>query len=293
VKLSVIIPTYKDNERLVKCVECLEKQVRNQSVEILVVDNAGDAALAELLKIYPHTTYLVETKPGSYAARNAGLQVASGDVIAFTDSDCLPEDDWIECALGLIESLKADIVAGRVVVFPLDKYAPNCWEIADMVFGFPVEQRVRDGGGGVTANLVATRACFSTAGPFEEDNLSGGDMEWCRRATGTGLKLCYRNDLVVRHPARRSMSEHLVKAKRVAGALADRSSKARSSVQLLRDIMRLPLPPARDWRKLGANQSLAANAKLRGMWARAVFHYYMKWQILKYLALPSAAKERR
>lgn len=292
-KLSVIIPTYKDNERLIKCVECVAKQIGNQSVEIIVVDNAGDAGLEELLKKFPHTSYLVEAKPGSYAARSAGLQVASGEVIAFTDSDCLPEDNWTQRALGLIETLKADIVAGRVVVFPLDEDAPNCWEIADMVFGFPVEERVGDGGGGVTANLVARRSAFDTVGQFESDLLSGGDMEWCRRATGKGLKLCYSKDLVVRHPARRSMSEHLVKAKRVAGALADRSSKARSSLDLLRDIMRLPFPPARDWMKIATAQSLTVSAKLRGMWARAVFHYYIKWQIFKYLVLRNAERERR
>jgi glycosyltransferase involved in cell wall biosynthesis len=293
VKLSVIIPTYKDNERLVKCVECLAKQIGNQSVEIIVVDNAGDAALKELLRKFPDTSYLVEAKPGSYAARNAGLRIASGDVIAFTDSDCLPEMDWVAQIFRLVHSSDADIFAGRVIVFPQNPDAVTSWEIADMIFGFPVERRVNGGGGGVTANLVARRSAFDAIGQFDGDVLSGADMEWCMKARKSGLKLVYNGDLAVRHPARRRREDYLVKAKRVAGAMAERFREEDLAKHVFRHLTRLALPPLRDWGTAAGDANLSFTNKLRGIWARTVFHYYIKWQILRYLLWPTLQKERR
>jgi glycosyltransferase involved in cell wall biosynthesis len=292
-KLSVIIPTYKDDERLQKCVEVLEQQVRDHSVEIIVVDNAGDTALREMLKRHLHTSYLAETKPGSYAARNAGLRVASGDVIAFTDSDCLPEMDWVAQIFRLVHSSDADIFAGRVIVFPQNPDAVTSWEIADMIFGFPIERRVNGRGGGVTANLVARRSAFDAIGQFDGDVLSGADMEWCMLARRRGLKLVYNGGLAVRHPARRRREDYLVKAKRVAGAMAERFREEDLAKHVFRHLTRLALPPLRDWITAAGDANFSFTNKLRGIWARTVFHYYIKWQILRYLLCPTLQKERR
>lgn len=291
-KISVIIPTYCDNERLEKCLDAIEAQINDQKIEILVVDNFGDPLLEKLLKRYPHVRYLVETTPGSYAARNAALNVADGEAVAFTDSDCIPAGSWLSQIARTLETSEADIIAGCVSLFPKCPESPNSWEIADMFFGFPIEQRIRSGGGGVTANLVIRRHAFAKVGHFDASVFSGGDLDWCSKARDRNLKIIYSSDIVVMHPARQTAGEHLQKAKRVAGALAVDRQKSKVPVRIWADLVRLPLPPVRDALSIMRSQHFGIFDKLRGLGARTIFHYYLKTQVFLYLLLPARQKKR-
>src|ERR1041385_8126335 len=95
--VSVIIPVWNDPERLTKCLDALRKQTYPaHSYEIIVVDNGSAVPVDRVVASYGHARVVHEQRVGSYAARNSGLKVARGQVIAFTDADCLPAPDWIE-----------------------------------------------------------------------------------------------------------------------------------------------------------------------------------------------------
>ncbi|MBO1348747.1 MAG: glycosyltransferase family 2 protein [Hormoscilla sp. GUM202] len=95
--VSVIIPVYNDAEPLRTCLECLENQTYpKESYEVIVVDNASQSDTASVVNEFSQAMITYEKKPGSYAARNKGISVAKGEIIAFTDADCIPAADWIE-----------------------------------------------------------------------------------------------------------------------------------------------------------------------------------------------------
>jgi glycosyltransferase involved in cell wall biosynthesis len=54
-----------------------------------------------------------EARPGSYAARNTGIELARGDILAFTDADCLPAADWIEHGLAALQRVENCGLGGR------------------------------------------------------------------------------------------------------------------------------------------------------------------------------------
>lgn len=88
---SVIIPTYRDVERLQKCISALKRQEKFTNFEVIIVNNDS----TDLKIAVPDNRFRViaEKKSGSYAARNAGIKAAKGKVFSFTDSDCIPSVD--------------------------------------------------------------------------------------------------------------------------------------------------------------------------------------------------------
>ena len=97
--ISVIIPTYKRPDELGKCLKALAGQERKAD-EIIVVarqrDNETLAYLREEARRSPVLKQVIVTRPGQVAALNAGLDEAKGDIISFTDDDCLPYPDWLK-----------------------------------------------------------------------------------------------------------------------------------------------------------------------------------------------------
>src|SRR5690606_33493940 len=98
-KISVIIPTYHDWARLILCVEALKNQsFPQEDFEVLIVNNDPLDKVPAGFPIFPNFSIINEEKPGSYAARNSAIKIAKGEILAFTDSDCIPDKDWLQNA---------------------------------------------------------------------------------------------------------------------------------------------------------------------------------------------------
>ncbi len=98
-----------------------------------------------------------------------------------------------------------------------------------------------------TANMIAHRDVFDTAGLFREDMRSGGDAEWGHRASSLCFPIAYAANVTVYHPARNSMAELVQKARREAGGhyMIERSSIKRC-MSILAGMMR----PFRSWMRM-------------------------------------------
>ena len=217
--VAVIIPAFNDAERLSACLHTLHHQTYPADrYEVIVVDNGSSDDVAGVCSAFSRVRCLSEPRPGSYAARNTGIAASDADVLAFTDSDCLPHPDWLETAVAQLATSPANgIVGGRVVVFPKNPLRWTAAELYECVFAFPQRQRIEEEHWSVTANLFVRRSVMEAVGPFDPDLKSGGDAEWCRRAHAAGHLIRYAEDARVDHPARASVGELLLKARRVAG----------------------------------------------------------------------------
>jgi GT2 family glycosyltransferase len=162
VTASIVVPTYRRNDLLRRCLEKLASQDFEPSrCEILIADDAGDERTAELVEQFSHqaacSVRYVRVGPahGPAAARNAGWRAASGSIIAFTDDDCLPNANWLREGVAALES--AGAAAGQVVV-PLPEqptdYERDCAGLSRGEF--------------VTANCFCRRAALEAVGGFDE-----------------------------------------------------------------------------------------------------------------------------
>ncbi len=221
---SVIIPTYHSWDKLQDCLECLAQQtVAEDRFEILVVNNDPSDPVPSDLKLPANARILSESKPGSYAARNAGFRAARSDLLFFTDSDCLPDSGYLQGGLDAAQA-NPDVgrFGGEVVLIPNGSTWTTA-ELYDLHLGLE-QRRWVDEGLAVTANLIVRRDVLNKVGLFNDSVLSGGDMEWNKRASKMGEPIVFAANAIVRHPARDSLQEHITKARRIEGARLRRNA---------------------------------------------------------------------
>lgn len=213
ITISVIIPTYKDWERLIYCIEALENQhYPSVRYEVIVVNNEKHNEVPDGILLPDFVTVVHEPRPGSYAARNKGAQVASGDFLAFTDSDCIPDKRWLINAERIFSEKKCGLLGGVVNIFKAEGGSKQVY-IFEKYRAFKQNITVPKGYS-VTANLFVRREIFERLEGFNSSIKSGGDFEFTKRAVDSGYSLEYGDDVVVLHPARRSLKKLLQKQRR-------------------------------------------------------------------------------
>ena len=212
--LSVIIPHYQDLARLDRCLQAVEAQTfGRQNFEVVVADNnspVGKAAVEQCIN--GRAKLVIVMNKGAGMARNGGVRAATGEILAFTDSDCIPEPEWL--AEGVKCVADHDFVGGRMTVLVDDPASMAPEEAFERIFAFNNEYYVNKLGFTVTANLICRREIFDSVGDFVGADVAE-DTEWCYRAKEAGYKIGYAPKSVVGHPARKSWDELMRKWRRM------------------------------------------------------------------------------
>lgn len=187
------------------CLQALEEQTYPKNLyEVIVIDNNSEESIEAVTAEFEQVRLGFEASPGSYAARNQGIAMARGEILAFTDSDCQPKPQWIENAVKALELENADLVGGKITfIFSPEKTAA---EMYDSMVHLKIEQLVEEQKSAITANLFARKHVFDSIGLFAAHLKSGGDVTWTKAATSAGFKLIYSPDAEVAHPARKLYS---------------------------------------------------------------------------------------
>lgn len=245
--VSVIIPVYRNPDGLRICMDALQKQTYPVGrFEVIVIDNGGNGDIEPLISCCANARLLCEEIPGSYAARNTGLREARGDIIAFTDSDCIPAARWIAAGVdALDENPLVNLLSGQVDVFARNPEKPNLLETHQIVRGFHHERSVREEAFSGTANLLVYRELFEKIGPFREDLQSGADFEWTRRATSEGYLLAYDALTLVRHPARFVLRDFVLRYVRTTGGRYQQGLDGSLHRLTISSLLRYLVPPVR------------------------------------------------
>ncbi|MBW4693749.1 MAG: glycosyltransferase family 2 protein [Lyngbya sp. HA4199-MV5] len=258
--VSIIIPVFNDTDRLQLCLQALEKQTYpNEYYEIIVVDNNSQENVASVVASFRQVTLAYESRPGSYVARNKGLGLAKGHIIAFTDADCIPAADWLENGVAaFLSAPNIGLVAGRIDLFVKDPQKPNPIELYESIaLSFPQDRFLEDERFGVTANLFTTRAVLDDVGLFDETLKSGGDKQWGQRVFATGYRQMYADAALVKHPARDSWEDLCKRSIRIIGGRYDLMQKnSRSSLHALLDFILFLKPPFRSLFRIWTDQRL-------------------------------------
>jgi glycosyltransferase involved in cell wall biosynthesis len=191
--VSVVVPVRDNPAGIRSLLACLEHQtIGRERFEVLIGDDGsqvppdGAGEAVRVLSGPPLT---------SYAARNRAAGAARADLLAFCDSDCLPDPRWLEEGLAVLAV--ADIVGGEVLFTPPAR--PTVWSLLTMDMFLDQGRSIRLSQG-VTANLLVGREHFERLGGFDESLPSGGDFDFVTRSVEAGARLVYAPAAVVRHP---------------------------------------------------------------------------------------------
>lgn len=275
--VSVIIPVFNDLERLELCLIALENQTYSQQLyEIIVVDNNSTENIAKVTEQFKQVTLTQESKRGSYAARNQGIKIAKGELLAFTDSDCIPTTNWLENGVKiLLSESNCGIVAGKIDLYYQNKDIPNAAEIFDKIVNLQQEKYVEESHYGATANLFTFKRVFEKVGLFNDNLKSGGDADWGNRVFAADYQLIYAKDVVVLHPARNTLNQLAKKVMRQTGGTFDRQEKQKLNFsQILNYIIQLRPPVRSAIRKsIAASELKGILSKIKLTFIIIILHY--------------------
>jgi glycosyltransferase involved in cell wall biosynthesis len=182
--ISVIVPVYNGASTIEACIDSLQTQeFPRDRFEIIVVESTSTDNTAEVLRRYTskHQGVLLLNENeirNAYGARNRGVRSAHGEILAFTDADCLARPDWLEELVRPFRDGKVGCVAGDIAcALPrnlIEKYTGTDKLTAKPE---PGESFSRVLGG----NCAIRRSVFLELGGYRTDPPSGGDTEFAHR----------------------------------------------------------------------------------------------------------------
>ena len=201
--VSVVVPAYNASAMIGSCVESLLRQTYPKDRhEIIVVDNNSNDRTAEVLAGYPVRTLSERRRQSSYAARNCGIRASRGELVAFTDSDCIAELTWLERLVEGWEDASAGAFAGRVLAYQpttvLEQFAERRRQVSQ-----DASMACRFLPYAITANVAYRRQLLEALGGFDEALISGGDaaLSW-RLQLEQGKTIRFNREAVVHHKHR-------------------------------------------------------------------------------------------
>jgi glycosyltransferase involved in cell wall biosynthesis len=207
-KVAVITPVRNGADDIRELLACLERQTLPASdFEIVIGDDGStDGGTDGIATADGHVKVAVGPPTNSYAARNRAVAASTAPVLAFCDSDCRPEPEWLESGLAALEG--TDLLAGRI---RFDIIEPRTtWTLIDMDSAKDHENQVRMGLA-ETCNLFVRRDYFDEVGGLDGTVPEYGDFEFVERAVAKGARLTYGHEAVVWHPTR-STGKSLLRA---------------------------------------------------------------------------------
>jgi glycosyltransferase involved in cell wall biosynthesis len=223
-QISVVICTRDRGEALAECLRSVTTQ-RSAPGEIVVVDNSSDGSAKPICDRFTEIRHVHEPRPGLSIARNTGIRMSRGDVIAFTDDDVELHPGWtveigrafadqsIDALTGLVLPARLDTPAQRM--FQFDKggfgstFIPLRFDNRFFAETRPHGAQVWKMGAG--ANMASRRNLFERIGLFDERLGAGAagcseDSEVWYRMLANGGVCHYEPRAVVFHHHRRDLA---------------------------------------------------------------------------------------
>ncbi len=244
--VSVIVTSLNDETLIKDCiVSLLGMDYPRERQEILVVDNGSTDRTAEIIKSFP-VRYLWEGRRGESYARNQGIEASNGEILAFTEPDCVVSTGWLRELVQAFEEEGVGGVGGEILPYPgktpAERYAfrrvshSQRWTMNHPIRPFAQAH-----------NVAFSREVFQQIGLFDTRFPGGGwdDADLCWRfLTGTKFKLVHAPKAAVFHRYRTTAKDFFIMHMRYGYGLALIFAKYRGTLswgwqqrlQALRDL---------------------------------------------------------
>jgi len=197
-KVSVIVCSYNGGQTLEACL-CSLKKIDYPSYEVIVVDDGSTDNTKEILEMHPWVKTIHQDNQGLSVARNIGAAASTGEIIAYTDSDCMADPDWLFYLVGTLLSGDYAGVGGPNISPPAENWLQACVAAAP---GGPSHVLLTD----IVAehipgcNMAFHRWAFDRIGGFDpEYRKAGDDVDFCWRLQQENFVIAFSPAAIVWH----------------------------------------------------------------------------------------------
>lgn len=207
-KVSVVVATYNGARTLKSCLDSLSR-LNYPDYEVIVVDDGSTDATAEIAQRYPQFHYLRQANHGLSVARNSGIAASRGEIIAFTDSDCRADADWLNYLVSDLVSYGFQGIGGHNFLPPEDSW------VAAAVMASPggpahVMLTDRDAEHVPGCNMGFYKWVLEDVGGFDPlFRKAGDDVDVCWRLLERGYRIGFSPAGFVWHYRRSTMAAYL------------------------------------------------------------------------------------
>lgn len=206
--ISVIVCTYNGTGTLRDCLSSLQN-LRYPSYEILVIDDGSTLDIASIAAGFPEVRLIRQEHAGLSVARNLGAQEARGEILAYTDDDCLADEDWLTHLAAGFDQAKW-VACGGPNIPPPPRNATE--RIVAAAPGAPAHVMLNDAEAEHLpgCNLAIRKSALMAIGGFRAHyKVAGDDVDVCWRLREHGGRLRFMPGAMVWHHRRRTLGAYL------------------------------------------------------------------------------------
>ena len=196
--VSIVIPAYNAAFTIANCIQaCLAQDYPQERLEIIVVDDGSRDTTKAIATRFP-VKYIYQENSGPAQARNEGWRAAGGEIACFTDSDCIPDTDWISRLVANYTCDEIGGVGGTYGIANSDSLLAVCIHEETVQRHLHIPRYVDYLG---SFNLSYRKQVLQEVGGFDESYriASGEDNDLAYRIMKRGYKLVFDRDAVVAH----------------------------------------------------------------------------------------------
>jgi O-antigen biosynthesis protein len=179
-RVSVVVCAYNAERTMDACLASLAA-LNYPDYEVIVVNDGSRDRTLEIAESYPYCRIISQPNKGLSVARNVGAAAAAGEIVAYTDSDCVADPDWLTYLVAKMEASALAACGGPNFPPPEDSLIPAAVAVAP---------------GGPTHVLLSDEVAEHIAGcnmAFRRETLLGlGGFDPVYRAAGDDVDICWR-----------------------------------------------------------------------------------------------------
>jgi glycosyltransferase involved in cell wall biosynthesis len=199
ITVSVIVPAYNASATIGQTLAALVKQNCFQPYEVIVVDDGSNDSTGAIVASFAGVKYVLQDNAGPAAARNHGARRAAGEFLAFTDSDCIPHEDWLSQLLASFGPSQVGVVAGsygianRTSILARCIYKEILWRHTHLMPDSPNSFG--------SYNFCVKKSVFDAVGGFNTGyrHASGEDNDLSYKIRALGWQIYFQRKALVDH----------------------------------------------------------------------------------------------
>ena len=208
--VSIVIPAYNCELTIFRVLTAaLSQDFPQNHYEVIVADDGSNDSTFDIVKSFKPVKCFQQKNAGPAAARNRGFKESKGEVVFFTDSDCIPEKDWIKTAVKHLHDPAIAVVCGSYGIANDTHILARCIH-KEILFRHRRRMPEYPSSFG-SYNFAVRRKVFEEAGGFNEDypNASGEDNDLSYKILSHGYKIYFERNAIVNHFHPENISKYL------------------------------------------------------------------------------------